>query len=46
VGCGWKGLGLGMVIDMDTSWTGPPLGAGDGFEAILLNFPTHPQVEM
>ena len=31
---------------MDTSWTGPPLGAGEGFEALLLNFPAHPQVEM
>ena len=31
---------------MDTSWTGPPLGAGEGFEALLLNFPAHSQVEM
>ena len=31
---------------MDRSWTGPPLGAGEGFEALLLNFPAHPQVEM
>ena len=36
----WDGHRHGHIID----WT--PLGAGEGFEALRLNFPAHPQVEM
>ena len=25
---------------MDSSWNGPPLGAGEGLQALILNFPT------
>jgi hypothetical protein len=40
-----KVLALGWSPDVQImDWT--PLGAGEGFEALLLNFPTHPQVEM